>query len=49
MAANDLSGVVFAKQVSGREGDLRIVFEAGKRRVSLGGRVRIVSRGELYV
>jgi predicted PhzF superfamily epimerase YddE/YHI9 len=48
MAAKDLSGVVFAKQVSAREGDLRIVFDAEKRRILLGGRVRIVCRGELY-
>lgn len=49
MAAKDLSGVVLAKQVSAREGDLRIVFDEENRRIKLAGRVRSVCRGELYI
>ena len=49
MAANDISGVVFAKQVSAREGDLKIDFDAGERRIKLTGRVRTVSKGEVYI
>ncbi|KAH9975218.1 Diaminopimelate epimerase-like protein [Russula compacta] len=49
MAAKNLSGVVFAKQVSFRGGDLRILFDAGERRIKLAGQVRGVSRGELYI
>jgi predicted PhzF superfamily epimerase YddE/YHI9 len=49
MAANGHSGVVFAKQVSSRGGELRILFEAEKGRIKLGGRVRMVCKGELYI
>ena len=49
MAAKNLSGVVFAKQVSLRGGDLRILFDAGERRIKLAGQVRGVSSGELYI
>jgi len=49
MAAKNLSGVVFAKQVSAREGDLRILFDAEEGRIKLAGRVRTVSKGQLYV
>lgn len=49
MAAKGISGTVFAKQVSAREGDLRIIFDASSRRIKLAGRVRAVSKGELYV
>jgi predicted PhzF superfamily epimerase YddE/YHI9 len=49
MSAKGISGTVFAKQVSAREGDLRIFFDASSRRIKLAGRVRTVSKGELYV
>lgn len=49
MAANNLTGVVHAKQVSARGGDLRIVLDNLESRVKLAGQVRTVSRGELYV
>jgi len=49
MAAKDISGVIFAKQVSAREGDLRILFDTSERRIKLAGRVRTVSKGELYI
>ncbi|KAH9986106.1 hypothetical protein BJV74DRAFT_979496 [Russula compacta] len=49
MAAKNISGVVFAKQVSLRGGDLRILYDAGERRVKFIGQVRGVSKGELYI
>jgi predicted PhzF superfamily epimerase YddE/YHI9 len=43
------SEVILAKQVSARGGDLRILLDVGERRIKLAGRVRMVSRGELYI
>jgi len=50
MAANNVSGVVHAKQVSARGGDLRILMDSWESsRIKLVGQVRTVSRGELYI
>jgi predicted PhzF superfamily epimerase YddE/YHI9 len=51
MAANNIpeSKVICAKQVSARGGDLRILLDGKEGRIKLAGRVRTVSRGELYI
>jgi predicted PhzF superfamily epimerase YddE/YHI9 len=51
MVANNISesDVVIAKQVSARGGDLRILWDAGERKIKLAGQVRSVCRGELCV
>jgi predicted PhzF superfamily epimerase YddE/YHI9 len=49
MATKNLSDVVFAKQVSPREGDLTIRLDASSGRIKLAGHVRRVSKGELYI
>ena len=51
MVANNIpeSEAILAKQVSARGGDLRILLDAGGRRIKLAGRVRMVCRGELYI
>jgi len=51
MVANNIpeSEVIVAKQVSARGGDLRIVLDGREGRIKLAGRVRAVSRGELYI
>jgi predicted PhzF superfamily epimerase YddE/YHI9 len=51
MAAKNIpeSEVILAKQVSARGGDLRIVLDGREGRIKLAGRVRTVSRGELYI
>ena len=49
MSTRKLSGVVNAKQVSSRGGDLRIQFDATEQRIKLAGKVRAVSQGELFV
>jgi len=49
MAAKGLSGVVNAKQVSARGGDLIIQFDAAEQRIKLAGQVKTVSQGELFV
>jgi len=49
MATKELSGVVNARQVSSRGGDLRIQFDATEQRIKLVGKVRTVSQGELFV
>ena len=49
IAAKKLSGVVFAKQVSLRGGDLRILYDVGEERIKLIGQVKGVARGELYL
>jgi predicted PhzF superfamily epimerase YddE/YHI9 len=43
------SDVIVAKQISARGGDLRIVLDGREGRIRLAGRVRTVSRGELYI
>ena len=48
MATRGLSGVVNARQVSSRGGDLRIQFDAGEQRIKLAGKVRTVSEGVLF-
>ncbi|KAI0259365.1 hypothetical protein BC834DRAFT_906539 [Gloeopeniophorella convolvens] len=48
MDANSLSGAVFAKQVSERGGDLRVLLDSTEGRIKLAGEVRTVSKGELY-
>ena len=48
MATRRLSGVVNARQVSSRGGDLRIQFDAGEQRIKLAGKVRTVSEGVLF-
>lgn len=51
MAANNIpeSEVIVAKQVSARGGDLRIELDGREGRIRLAGRVRAVSRGEVYI
>ena len=49
MATRGLSGVIYAKQVSSRGGDLKIQFDAGEQRIKLAGKVKTVSYGELFV
>ncbi|KAI0298801.1 hypothetical protein B0F90DRAFT_1632068 [Multifurca ochricompacta] len=49
MSMNNLTGVVFAKQVSAREGDLRILLDVAEQRIKLAGQVKTVSKGELYI
>lgn len=51
MAANNIpeSEVILAKQVSARGGELRIEMDVRSGRIRLAGRVRRVSRGELYI
>jgi len=49
MAANNISGIVHARQVSARGGDLQILLESCESRIKLAGQVRTVSRGELYI
>jgi hypothetical protein len=51
MVANNISesNVILAKQVSPRGGDLRILLDAGERKIRLAGQVRSVCRGELYI
>ena len=43
------SDAVLARQVSSRGGDLRILLDAGERKIKLVGQVRSVCRGELYI
>jgi predicted PhzF superfamily epimerase YddE/YHI9 len=51
MVANNISesDAILAKQVSTRGGDLRIVWDAGERKIKLAGQVRSVCQGELYI
>ncbi|KAI9453694.1 Diaminopimelate epimerase-like protein [Lactarius psammicola] len=49
MATKELSGVVSARQVSARGGDLKIQFDAAEQRIKLAGQVKTVSKGELFV
>ncbi|KAH8997883.1 Diaminopimelate epimerase-like protein [Lactarius hatsudake] len=49
MATKELSGVINARQVSTRGGDLRIELDVGEQRIKLAGQVKTVSRGELFV
>jgi len=49
IATNELSGVVNAKQVSARGGDLKIQLDAAEQRIKLAGKVKTVSLGELFV
>jgi predicted PhzF superfamily epimerase YddE/YHI9 len=49
MATRVLSGVVNAKQVSSRGGDLKIRFDETEQRIKLAGKVKTVSQGELFV
>lgn len=49
MATRELSGVVNAKSVSSRGGNLRIQFDETGQRIKLMGKVKTVSRGELFV
>jgi len=49
MATKELSGVVNARQVSSRVGDLKIQFDAAEQRIKLAGKVKTVSQGELFV
>jgi len=49
MATKGLSGVVNARQVSSRGGDIRIEFDVTEQRIKLAGKVRTVSQGELFV
>jgi len=49
MATKGLSGVVNARQVASRGGDLRIQFDATEQRIKLVGKVRTESQGELFV
>ena len=51
MVANNIPEceVIVAKQVSARGGDLRIRLDGRERRIKLAGRVRTVSKGEVYI
>ena len=49
MATRELSGVVNAKQVSARGGDLKIQFDVVEQRIKLAGQVKTVSQGVLFV
>ncbi len=49
IATKELSGVVNAKQVSARGGDLKIQFDVAEQRIKLAGQVKTVSKGELFV
>ncbi len=49
MATRELSGLVNAKQVSARGGDLRIQFNVAEQKIKLAGQVRTVSKGDLFV
>ncbi|KAF8266146.1 hypothetical protein EI94DRAFT_1830838 [Lactarius quietus] len=49
MTTKELSGVVNARQVSSRVGDLKIQFDAAEQRIKLEGKVKAVSQGELFV
>ena len=51
VVANNIpeSDVIIAKQVSARGGELRILLDTSKGRIKLAGRVRRVSKGELYI
>jgi predicted PhzF superfamily epimerase YddE/YHI9 len=51
MVANNIpeSEVIVANQVSARGGELWILLDAREGRIKLAGRVRRVSRGELYI
>ena len=49
MATRELSGVVNAKSVSSRGGDLKIQFGETEQRIKLSGKVKTVSQGELFV
>ena len=50
MVTNNIpeSEVVLARQVSARGGDIRIALDGREGRIKLAGRVRMVSRGEVY-
>ncbi|KAI9435249.1 Diaminopimelate epimerase-like protein [Lactarius indigo] len=49
MATKDISGVVNARQVSARGGDLRIELDVADQRIKLAGQVKTVSKGELFM
>jgi diaminopimelate epimerase len=49
MATRKVSGVVNAKQVSARGGDLKIKFDEMEHTITLAGKVKTVSQGELFV
>lgn len=49
MATRGLSGVINARQVSSRGGDLIIQFDEAEESIKLAGKVRTMSQGELYV
>ncbi|KAH9173986.1 Diaminopimelate epimerase-like protein [Lactarius sanguifluus] len=49
MAKRELSGVINARQVSTRGGELRIELDVGEQRIKLAGQVKTVSKGELFV
>ncbi|KAH9059827.1 Diaminopimelate epimerase-like protein [Lactarius vividus] len=49
MATRELSGVINARQVSTRGGDLRIELDVAEQRIKLAGQVKRVSNGELFL